>query len=131
MDVEKAKALASMASDASLKFPSKFRSLQDLEPLLQIFARNSPSIEDKVAIVEYIVSMLISQSIDGDFRAFLTTDKGGSSKRSLKNPSQILLNMLNHELRHLDFRSDETSQASKIFCNDELRLSYMVSHSQV
>jgi len=87
MGIEKAKALASVTSDASLKFPSKFCRLQDLEPLLQIFIRNSTSIEDKVAIVEYVASMLISHSIDGDFRAFLATDKGGSSRRSLKNPS--------------------------------------------
>ena len=52
MYIEKAKALASMTSDASPKLPPKFSSLQDLEPLLEIFTGRSTSLADKAAIIE-------------------------------------------------------------------------------
>jgi len=52
MYIEKANALALVAGDTNLKLQSKFRSLQDLEPLVEVFIGKSTSLEDKAAIVE-------------------------------------------------------------------------------
>ena len=52
INIEKANALALMTGDTNLKLQSKFRSLQDLEPVLEIFIGKSTSLADKAAIVE-------------------------------------------------------------------------------